>query len=346
MGADLDRTAGVEFHEGILIPGMVNAHCHLELSHLRSKIAPGGGFTGFARAMGALPRDTPDRMQAISAQDAAMWHEGISAVGDVCNGEASFAAKSRSGIDYFSFLELFGLGTPSSEHIERLAATARAAGLRFGVTPHSSYSLQRALFSRAVELTPGQPLSVHFMESPEEAELFAGRGDMHGWYLQKGLRFDAADYLSPAGRIIAQVPPERKILLIHNTFAGAQEIAALEGHFGDRATWVLCPRSNRHITGALPPVGSLRRAGVRIALGTDSLASNDSLSLLEEMKALAGAAPLAEMLRWATANGARALNMEHLGSIEVGKTPGLAVIRGVDYDTMSLTAASTVRRII
>ena len=142
-GDRLDREANVEFYSGLLIPDLVGAHCHLELSHLRGLIPPGDGFTAFARGMGTTrgavgPRE---RAAAIARADETLWRQGVGAVGDVSNGESSFAVKAASRIHYVTFLELFGLQTASADALAPVAGAARRCGLRAGITPHSTYSL-------------------------------------------------------------------------------------------------------------------------------------------------------------------------------------------------------------
>ena len=107
----MDSQAGVEFYSGILLPDMVNAHCHLELSYMKGRIPPGGGFTAFAKGMGTA-RTGATREQRVAAAedaDAVLWSQGVGAVGDVCNGDSTFALKRRSRIGYTNFLELFGI---------------------------------------------------------------------------------------------------------------------------------------------------------------------------------------------------------------------------------------------
>lgn len=162
-----------------------------------------------------------------------------------------------------------------------------------------------------------------------------------------GVIIDFAHYGSPAERIMASTPSNKRILLIHNTFVDESVVERMEAYFapGD-ITWVVCPRSNDYIEGAHPPATLLMNKGVRIALGTDSLASNESLSLVEEMKLLPEI-PLHERIRWATQNGAEALGItDWAGSFEVGKHPGAVLLEGVDFGSMSLRADARTRRII
>lgn len=347
-GDRLDREANVEFYSGLLIPDLVDAHCHLELSHLRGLIPPGGGFTAFARGMGTTrgavgPRE---RAAAIARADETLWRQGVGAVGDVSNGESSFAVKAASRIRYVTFLELFGLQTVSADALAPVADAARRCGLRAGITPHSTYSLNDGAFRSAVQAGGPTPLSIHFMESPAEAELFAGRGELAAWYAERGTAIDFASYGSPAGRIVASVPADRDLLLVHNCCVTEAVVDRIEACFPGRVTWVLCPRSNDYISHLTPPVGLLRRKGVRIAVGTDSLASNDSLDMVAELRQL-GDVPLEELLTWATCNGARALGVEReLGGFEPGSRSGAVLLTGIDWEKMRLTENSRSERIL
>lgn len=345
----IDSMPQVEFYSGILLPGMVNAHTHLELSYLKGSIGQGRGFAGFAAGLrdnrGRFSRKDID--SAIEYNDARMWADGVQAAGDICNGRNTFAAKKESRITYHSFIEMFGLdaGPAEAAHVASLRDEAVAAGLRATVTPHAMYSLNEEGFGLAVGWGDNSPLSIHFMESPGEAELFENKGEMRKWYDEAGFGTDfTASYASPAERVVSLVPAERKVLLVHNTMVGRQEIDILTDHFGNNATFVLCPRSNRFITGLTPPVALLRKNNVRIAIGTDSLASNHSLSLVEELKAL-GEVPLEEALGWVTIKGAEALGLDDvIGSFVKGKRPGAVLLTGVDWSDMSLSPeAETIR---
>ncbi len=352
---NLDREAGVEFYAGILIPGFVNAHCHLELSYLHEAISAGGGFAEFAKGMRAnRGRFTEEeRMRTADFRDAKMWAEGVSAVGDICNGRTTFGVKSRSRIKYHNFIELFGLDADPARAFE-ICGDARRGGLEATITPHATYSLQREAFAAAVDGTENlvfasetrQPLSIHFMESTDETELFQKRGLMWEWYLEQGLEPDFLNCGSPAERLVRQVPADRPVMLIHNCCVTQRDIDIVMDHFTAPVTWVLCPGSNRYISGTRPPVELLRKNRLRIAVGTDSLASNETFSMVHELGML-GNVPLEELLSWATLNGARALGMDNrLGSIEIGKSPGLVLLSGLDMETLALAPGAKTERII
>lgn len=336
-----DGRPGVEFYAGVLVPGLINVHCHLELSYLRGAIAQGGGFAAFARSIGRVRGQfsEQERTAAIAAADARMWAEGMQAVGDVANGDSAFAVKARSRLSYRTFAEVFGLHTDSTDEQRRLLRYPETS-----LTPHSIYSVQDALF-REICAEGDEPLSIHFMETPAEAELFEQRGELWEWYRKAGFTCDFLHYGSPARRIVESVPADRSVILVHNCCVNQQDIDLIMNHFTAPVWWCLCPGSNRYISRLAPPVELFRRNGLNICLGTDSLASNTALSLLGEMQHL-GKIPLAELLTWAAPNGARALGFSDLGEVAAGKRPGLAVLSGLDYDSMTLTPASCIARIL
>lgn len=339
---DPDREPFTEFHAGLLTPGFVNAHCHLELSALRGRIPEGCGFAGFARAMGEVRglADEEERRAAIAAADAEMMRGGIVAVGDIANGEAAFDVKSAGRIAYRTFAEFFGLRTMAADGLRPLLRHPRTS-----LTPHSVYSVQDAPF-RALCAEGTAPLSIHFMESPAEAELFAGRGPLHEWYARAGFACDFLHYGSPAERLVRSIPAERSLILVHACCVGKEEVRRILAHFTAPVYWCLCPRSNRYISRLAPPVALLRSLGARICLGTDSLASNRSLSLLDELRALGGV-PLRESLRWATLGGAEALGLDDaLGTVAPGKRPGLNLLTGLDFERMALTPDTRVKPLL
>lgn len=340
----LDGDASTEFYAGALCAGFVNAHCHLELSYLRGAIERGTGFAGFARAIGAVRGGfaMEERLRAIEAADARMWHEGVQAVADIVNGATSFDAKGRSAIRYRSFAEVFGLNS---------SADAARPLLQYPdttLTPHSTYSIQDSTFGDIVADSANDPLSIHFMESDDEAALFRGEGSLAAWYGRMGWQCDFLGHGSPARRVTAMVPRGRCVMLVHGCCVGEEEYGIVAEHFADGVSWVVCPQSNAYISGLRPPVELLRRHGARVCVGSDSLASNDSLSMVGELKLLSEV-PLEEAVAWATINGARALGLDgEIGSIEVGKRPGVVLLENLAFDSRGahLTPDSRARRLV
>ena len=338
----IDSMASVEFFPGILIPGMVNCHCHLELSYLKGAIAEGEGYGGFARSIGAVRNNftTEERIRSARVADAQMWEEGVEAVADIANDDLVMEVKTQSKIEYHTLFEFFGLNNRDVEpHFDLANRYPRSF-----VTPHSTYSVQDEPF-RQICARNSSLLSIHLLESDAEEGLYHGRGSLHEWYQRMGWECDFLKYESPAGRVAGCIDRKCRVLLVHNTRATAEDIATVESHTKN-GTWVLCPESNRFISNDRPPVELLRKSGVAIAVGTDSLASARSLSMIDNLRLL-GNHPLKELLTWATLNGAKALGIDAMkGAIEIGKRPGLVVIEGADLHNLCLTPESVAHRII
>ena len=343
-GDNLDATAGVEFYSGIICAGFVNAHSHLELAYLRGAIEAGGGFAAFASSMGRVRGNfsEDEQLRAIADADEAMWREGVDAVGDIVNGATSFATKATSRIHYHNFAEVFGLRECNLERQRELLKYPNTS-----LTPHSVYSVQDRPFKEVCKADVEKPLSIHFLETADEAKLYEGGGSLHGWYKTVGFECDFLHYGSPAKRIVECVPKGRSVMLVHNCAITAEDVGAIMDYFSSQVYWTLCPRSNKYISGVEPQsVELLRARTLNICIGTDSLASNWALSMIEELKMFHGV-PLAELLQWATINGAKALGIDDkFGSIEVGKRSGIVNLTGVNLDDFTLTSASRAVRIL
>ena len=335
--------AGVEFYDGVLCAGFVNAHSHLELAYLRGAIEEGGGLGAFAEGIGRVRGafSEEDQHRAMVVADHEMWEEGVDAVADIVNGATSFSVKAESKIYYHNFAEVFGLRECNIERQRKLLTYPTTS-----LTPHSTYSVADAPF-REVCGEGSAPLSIHFLESPDEARLYEGCGALHEWYERVGFKCDFLHYGTPAKRVAEATPSDRAVLLVHNCALSSHDIDILTHHFTTPPSWALCPRSNAYISGVAPEsVALLRARELNICIGTDSLASNHSLSMVEEMK-MFGDVPLEEVLQWATINGAKALGIaDRFGSVEVGKRSGIVNIKGVDLATMRLTPEAYARRIV
>lgn len=345
-GGELKESAGTEFYNGIMIPGMVNCHSHLELSHMRNAIPRGEGLTGFISYMrerhgagrGAVNgagrgeiEEASEIKAAAERADREMYDGGVVACGDISNESVSFDVKSRSSIRYLTFAEVFGtdplVADARMSGVLMVAEAARESLLPAYITPHAVYSVSDRLFSMVREhITPGSVISLHFLESDDERKM-------------------AHDHVETALELSRLAS---HLILVHNTVITRAEAERLAGE--GNIWFCLCPSSNLHITGAMPPVALLREVTDRIVAGTDSLASNDRLDMLAELRLLHEAAPgisLGEVIRWGTINGARALKMsDTLGSIEPGKKPGLLLIENADLVNLSLLPVSRVRRLL
>lgn len=341
----LDSYAGVEFYAGIIVPAFVNAHTHLELACMEGAIPQGCGYAGFAAAMAKKRGAFTDaqRLDAIREADRRMFEEGVGTAGDIANGGTTFGHKEHSRISYRTFVEVFGL---LRNNLEQARMLVRERGSdAYSLTPHSLYSLNDDVL-RPLCYEGDGVLSIHFMESPAEQQLFEGRGALCDWFAAEGFRPDFLHYGSPAERLTACAPPDRSVMLVHCTTVTQRDIDTIMSHFTAPVYWCLCPRSNRYISGLAPDVALLRRNGLNICIGTDSPASNTSLSMVAEMAALPELG-IEEALRAATAGGAEALGAgDGAGRLEKGSRCGLAIIEGIDFGRGIFTKKASARRLM
>lgn len=339
----LPRHAGarVEQVEGVVFPGLVNAHTHLELSGLRGRVPsrPDLGFAAWAEAMLEARVDTAPEAaaRAVLAAVEALVTFATVAVGDVSNTLASVAPLGDHGLVGSVFHEVFGAEPEAAvARVGRLSAEAQAQrwapGLTWAPSPHALHTLHpdgvRAVLALARRV--GVRASLHLAEHPAEREvLVSGGGAMRAFLARRGVRVDAfpwpgrgpVEYAASLGALAADV------VLVHLADARPEELARV-ARAG--APVVLCPRSNAWITGSAPPVRELLAAGLEPALGTDSLASCASLDVLEEAASLArsGAVSADELLRMATWNGAKVLGISELGRFAKGSRPGVYAVLG------------------
>lgn len=337
-----DALAQAEQYEGIITPGFVNAHCHLELSYLNGKIAEHTGLHGFVNDMMAIRKWQADDevLQAIADAEAEMLANGIVAVGDISNHTFTFAQKAKRQLLYYTFIELFGLNPAKADEImatgiallnELEAALPNAPA---SIVPHATYSLALPLLKQIAEhgYLRDSVFSIHNQETEGENELFkTGTGPIAEQMARFGLDLD--NY-KPTGfnslpSTLVHLPNCNRIILVHNTVSTAADVQ-WAADYGKMIFWCLCPNANLYIENKLPDVPMLRAKGAKIVLGTDSLASNHQLSVLAEMKTITAhfpETPTAELLQWATLNGAEALGFrQKLGSFDKGKTPGVNLI--------------------
>lgn len=360
-GGQLREQFGLEQYSGILVPGFVNAHCHLELSHLKAKIPEKtglGGFLGFINKLRNLEEE--DAEEAMKKADFLMKHAGIVAVGDVSNSIASLEIKRNSQIRYYTFVEAFGFHPSRAEKAfsfaEFVESMFRDLGLSASVTPHSPYSVSELLFQKIAQKARAENtiLSVHNQESKDELAFFNDGSGGISRHISENLGIEISHW-EPTGKsslefTLSFIPKENPLLLVHNTFTSPDDIHLLKRKRNAENTFlVLCPNANLYIENKLPPVPLFQKEKMNICLGTDSLASNHSLSVLQEMVTLQNNFPeitLQELVEWGCLNGARALGLEDfLGSFDVGKKPGINLVTGVDLKNMRLTGVSKVRRL-
>ncbi len=333
----IDAMEGVEYYDGVLIPGMVNGHCHLELSYLLGAVGEGGGLVEFIREITEVRGDFSAEFQEQRAifEDRKMWSEGVQGVCDISNGVASFAAKSSSKIIYHTYGEYFNMPDDHSVEDYYAKATSHMAlaqelGISISPTPHSTYLVGDKMFRKGAN---SARLSIHFMETPSEVDYFEKKGKMYDFILECDMTPDFLHYGGHVERLIESLPPDVPLLLVHNTMIERAQVERLKDYFTS-LTFVLCPVSNYYIERAFPPALMLSECGVNVAIGTDSLTSNHALSMAREIEWLLRhneQLPTETVLRWATQGGAIGLRAEHtIGTFEVGKSCGAVIVEGLD----------------
>ena len=361
-GGALHETAEVEFYSGVIVPGFINAHCHLELSHMQNSFQQGKGFVNFLKQVVNERAGEPDSMiSAAEKADILMYKNGIVAVGDIANGTSAFEVKNSSKIDYYTFVEALGFSPARAEKAFEWAKNcleaANSLGLKASIVPHAPYSVSTLLFNAIAQEADSKNsiLSIHSQESREEDELFTNGGGGLSAHLQDTLGIDTSFFV-PTGEsalrsILKFLPPGNNLLLVHNLHTKQSDLNFIDHVRTLSKTWfVLCPGSNLYIQKLLPDVRMFRDNKLQICLGTDSLASNHQLSILQEMIILQGAFPevtMDELTTWATYNGAMALQMnDWAGSIEVGKRPGINLLTGLNLADKRLLPGTGVRKLI
>ncbi len=326
----------LEYFKGILIPGFVNTHCHIELSHLKNRIPTGTGLLHFIYNVVSLRHtDQAEIDRAIEVADAYMWDQGIQAVGDICNKIDSFRVKSKSRIRYFSFVEMFDfMQEERSDEMTQCYKNvyANASGMRSAV-PHAPYSVSPKLFHQINALNRDPvTVSIHNQETQAEEDLFMfGTGGFLEFYKRFGFTLS---HFRPMGRssihyAMRYMDPSQRTIFVHNTLTSKEDIAAALA-WNEHVYWTTCPNANLYIENRLPDYNNFIDTGARMTIGTDSLTSNWQLSVLEEMKTIAryqSSLSFDTILQWATINGAQALGLENeMGSFEKGKKPGLLLL--------------------
>lgn len=347
---------------GAIVPGFVNSHCHIELSHLHGKFRKGTGMAGFIDQINALRDWAGADVKARLTQEwmDKMWKDGVSAMSDISNDDSSFKVKSSHKLYTRTFLEVFGSEPEMCEgvmaDVTALKAAADAEGIDAASTPHSCYTMSPQLLSAssAAGLESGY-LSYHSQESQEEEDLLiSGSGAMYENRKRSGMSTPPVTGESSLKYFIDRLaaakpaPYDEHILLVHNVCLKQDDIDAAKKVMNN-VYWAICPLSNIFIHNALPPVPLMRRNGLAITVGTDSLSSNDDLDMVKELVCIRqnfSEIPMNEILVWACLNGARFLSKEKaLGSLTPGKTPGIVFVSNVD-ENGSFTSESKSERVI
>ncbi len=352
----LNESQSVEFYNGIIVPGFVNCHCHLELSYMKDFIPEGTGLADFIMQVRNSREIYSDiNLSAAEKSDKLMSDEGIVLCADICNTSLTFELKKRSRIKYINLLEVFGIDPGKAvrrmNDIAELEKAVVQSGLTCSIVPHSAYSVSLPLFRLIKEKSQENIVtSIHFMETGAESVFLSGHaGPLRKSYENSGLLPDniqtPADHISA---VLNEVTLSGNLILVHNTFADPHIVREVRKR--GNTFWCLCPGSNMYIESKMPPVEMLISEGCEIVVGTDSLASNKNLSILSELKLIQQHFPsiqFGDLVRWSTINGAKALGEdEKYGKIEPGKKPGLLLLENIDLVNFKLLPETIVTRLV
>ena len=352
---------GIQYFKGMLSPGFINSHCHLELSHMRGVIPRHTGLVEFVQqVMGKRTASMEERLSAMQAAEKELYQTGTVAVGDICNTADSIEVKNSSSLRWHNFIEVSGfVGAVAQKRLDAIKEVAQAflqSGSAQGVSlvPHAPYSVSEKLFQLLNEETAHQLISIHNQEAEAENELYKTKsGDFLKLYQNMGIDISA---FQPTGKSSLQswlpyFTQQQSIILVHNSFTSEDDLVFSQLPTANRklpTVFCLCPNANLYIENKLPPIELLLKHDATIILGTDSYASNSQLNMLEEIKTIqqknSFIIPTANILQWATLNAATVFGWDdELGSFDTGKQPGIVHIN--ELDGVNITQESVARRV-
>jgi cytosine/adenosine deaminase-related metal-dependent hydrolase len=356
-----DAGDGIQKMNGWLSPGFVNSHCHLELSHMKGLIPEHTGLVDFVISI-ITQRHIPEDeiLQAMVDAEAAMLENGIVAVGDISNNAISFAQKAKQRLAYYTFLEISGF-TPQVTQLRfdkgleyyQQFEQINSKNHFLSMAAHAPYSVSKELWQLMQPYFKNKTTTLHNQETEFEDAFFLNKsGDFIRLYdfLHVNLDFFSATGKSSLRSVAHNFNGAAKTLLVHDVFTKQEDIQFIKELSLEQQNqfyYCLCINANQYISKAIPPIDLLRKNSCKVVVGTDSLASNHQLNILEELKTISQNfknIPLQEQLQWATINGAQALGFEHLGSFEKGKKPGVVLIDEIENN--ALTNSSKAKRLL
>ncbi|HEX2534643.1 MAG TPA: amidohydrolase family protein [Chitinophagaceae bacterium] len=341
----------VETYEGLLVPGLINAHCHLELSHMKDLIPRGTGLVPFLQSVVRLRGQRAEEKEAaIRAAGQELYGAGVAGVADICNTADALQEKRGSPLRWHNLVEVLnfydaGLQKSLAQY-GAVQAQYRNAGLTAVLTPHAPYTVSEKTFAAINAATAGQVITVHNQETAAEDLLFReGKGaflDLFAAFADGRSPF-AVSGQSSLRTWLRHFTEGQTVLLVHNTFISEEDLHFASEHaarYGLKLVYCLCPNANLYIEEQLPPAALWYRSGMEVVLGTDSYSSNGQLSIAAEIATLRQGfpeIPLEYWLRAATGNGATALGWEgDLGFFRKGTRPGVLLLKETDFSVTRL----------
>jgi len=351
----------IEKFEGLLAPGFVNTHCHLELSYLKNEVKEKTGLSGFVSEVEQKKQAKSDFiLECISNAEKEMLQNGIVAVGDISNTINSVNQKQKENLYYHTFVECYASNKQyankafqNSLKVFETFSELNSNKNKASITPHAPYSVSKELFQKLNDwITNNRSIvSIHNQECEDENKMFTdGSGNLARFIQSFGT--DLNDFTIGKKSVhsyIDKLPSKNNLQLVHNTYSELDDIQIVNKHY-QNSYWCFCPNANLFIENTIPKIDLFIQENCKITVGTDSLASNHQLSILEELKSIQKLYPevkLADLIQWATLNGAEFLQIENTyGSFSKGKKPGVVLIENMDLKGLSLSKESTCRRII
>jgi cytosine/adenosine deaminase-related metal-dependent hydrolase len=337
---------GVQQLNGVLSPGLINCHCHLELSHLKNVIPPHTGLIDFLCSVVTKRGLDPAIIeQEIQKAEEEMYNNGIVAVGDIGNTADTALIKSKSNIRWQNFVEVLGFYDTNAEKtmeqyrkvandLEGSLCTSHIVH-RTSIVPHAPYSVSAKTFQLINKATAGQIISIHNQENPAEDELYkTGGGDFLKLFNVFGIETSPFN-ITGKSSIRSYLPfftNGQTIFLVHNTFMPEEDIIWANEYAsanGLKLVYCLCPNANLYIENRTAHAALFLKHNCHLVLGTDSYSSNWQLNIAKEMQALLQHTSVnaEQALQMATLNGAKALRWDDaLGSFEKGKQPGVVLL--------------------
>lgn len=340
---EVEAGDNIEFYDGILCPGFINAHCHIELSHLKGKIPQHTGLVNFVQTvMQERTAGAEEKHNAIEAATRELYDSGTVAVGDICNTTDSISIKQNKNMHWHNFIEVSGFVAAGAQKrfdeatkiMNAFKTALKAPEQTIALVPHAPYSVSATLFGLLNNASANKTISIHNQECAAENELYVNKS---GGFLELYSNFgiDISSFLPTGKRSLESWLPyftqQQKIILVHNTFTKKDDLLFAANNSGkEQLFYCLCPNANLYIENTLPDVEMMLQQNCNLVLGTDSYASNKQLNVFEEVKTVCKNFPtiaLTTVLRWATINGAKALGIDNIaGSFETGKNPGVVLL--------------------
>ena len=334
-------------YDGILTPGFINVHCHLELSHMKGVVPEHTGLIPFLQNIPKHRNDFTDEEKSTARHEGynELVKNGVVAVGDIANTTDTLDVRALDQLHCYTFVESIGFTEANAARSFGFAVQAYDAfaaqqigtrQLKQSIVPHAPYSVSSALFQLIDKHRDGVVISIHNQESEEENKYYTAKeGNVQ--QLLHSLGIDDSLF-KPSGRSSLQsymewLSPGHPFVFVHNTYTVRGDVHYIKQRI-PQAYWCLCPNANLYIENRLPDIEMLLSEQVKLCVGTDSLASNHQLCILSELHSIKNHFPNISwetLISWATINGAEALQMQDTtGTISKGKQPGILQITGLE----------------